>query len=260
MRRDAVRLLPLLAPIFAIGLSSICAATARGDLVSIAATRDATLYQSADGSIANGAGQSFFAGKTNQSMIRRALINFDVASYIPDGATITAARLTLNLAQVNGGARSVSIHRSLSSWTSGASDPTDNEGAGAPALIDDATWLYSSYDGAGGGVAWTTAGGDFGAFASDTIMTNALGLYTWSSLGILNDVRLFASDPTQNFGWFILGDESAAGTARRFDSCDSAAAGGVVPQLEIEFTSVPNPGPIALLVLAGMFASNRKRG
>jgi MYXO-CTERM domain-containing protein len=73
-------------------------------------------------------------------------------------------------------------------------------------------------------------------------------------------VRLFASDPSQNFGWFILGDESIAGTARRFDSCDSAAAGGVVPQLEIEFTSVPNPGPLALLVLAGLFASSRKRG
>ncbi len=258
MRNRAISLYPIVTRSLALAAVACCGATAHAELVSLSATRDATLYESADGSLANGAGQSFFAGKTNQDKIRRSLLTFDIAGAIPDDAVITAARLTLNLVQVNGGVRNVSVHRALTAWTSGASDPTDNEGSGAPVQLGDATWLVSSSDGAGGGSAWTTAGGDFSAVASDTISTNALGLYTWSSLGILSDVQLFASDGAQNFGWFIVGDESAVGTARRFDSSESAAFGGIVPRLEIEFTIVPAPASIALLLVGGAFARRRR--
>ena len=156
-------------------------------------------------------------------------------------------------------ARDVSLHLALSPWTSGASNPADTESGGTAPLAGDATWLHSSSDGAGGGSLWDTAGGDFAAFASATVSTQALGLYTWSSLGLLNDVRLFAGDPTRNLGWFLIGDESAAGTARRFDSSDGAAEGGIVPVLEIEFTPVPAPAGAAVLVCAALARTRRRR-
>ncbi len=241
---------------------ALCTVTsAYAELVSLQATRDATLYQSSDGSLANGAGRYLFAGKTNQNLARRSLLHFDVASVVPTGAEITAVRLTLNLSQVNSGsgARDVSLHLALSPWTTGASNPSDTESGGTAPLAGDATWLHSLSDGAGGGTLWNTAGGDFAAFASATVSTQALGLSTWSSIGLLNDVRLFAGDPTRNHGWFLIGDESAAGTARRFDSADGAAEGGIVPVLEIEFTTVPAPAGVAVLLGAGFARMRRRR-
>ncbi|RLS96399.1 MAG: hypothetical protein DWI12_01835 [Planctomycetota bacterium] len=113
---------------FLIGVAVIASITlaTNADLVSLTAMRNATLYPSADGSVANGAGQYFFAGRTNGDLIRRGLVQFDVFSAIPVGATITGARLTLNISQSNGGDREVSVHRALNSWTTGASDPTDH--------------------------------------------------------------------------------------------------------------------------------------
>jgi hypothetical protein len=245
-----------------IAVVTLCTATsANAELVSLHATRDATLYQSSDGSLANGAGRYLFAGKTNQNLARRGLLHFDVASAVPTGAEITAVRITLNLSQSAGGsgARDVSLHLALSPWTTGASNPPDSEGGGAAALAGDATWLHGSSDGAGGGTLWETAGGDFAAFASATVSTQALGLYTWTSLGLLNDVRLFAGDPTRNHGWFLIGDEGSAGTARRFDSADGAVEGGIVPVLEIEYGVVPAPGSMALLALAALVVLKRRR-
>ncbi|MFM7259252.1 MAG: hypothetical protein ACKO3W_01485, partial [bacterium] len=201
-------------------VAALCVITAaNAELVALHATRDATLYQSSDGSLANGAGRYLFGGRTNQNLARRGLLHFDVASALPTGAEITAARLTLNLSQVNSGsgARDVSLHLALSPWTSGLSNPSDTESGGTAPLAGDATWLHSSADGAGGGTLWNTAGGDFAAFASATVSPQALDLSPWTSLELLNDVRLFAGDPSRNHGWFLIGEESAAGTARRFD-------------------------------------------
>ncbi|MEY4822448.1 MAG: hypothetical protein RLY72_2100, partial [Planctomycetota bacterium] len=50
---------------FAVVSSMGIASLARAEFVSLAATRDATLYESFDGSLANGAGRYFFAGKNN---------------------------------------------------------------------------------------------------------------------------------------------------------------------------------------------------
>ena len=248
---------------FLIGVAVIASITlaTNADLVSLTAMRNATLYPSADGSVANGAGQYFFAGRTNGDLIRRGLVQFDVFSAIPVGATITGARLTLNISQSNGGDREVSVHRALNSWTTGASDPSGTEASGAPALINDTTWLYRTADGAGGGLAWNNAGGDYSAYFSASLLTTTIGLQTWSSLGLLNDVRSFALDPSQNFGWFLLGDESTMGTTRRFDSAYSGSVGGIVPRLEIEFTTIPAPGALALIAVTGLtgFIARRKR-
>jgi hypothetical protein len=245
----------------ACGLVLGCADFARADLISVTATRDATIYESDDGSSANGAGRYLFAGRTNQNLARRSLLFFDLNGLVPAGAEITSARLHLNLVQANpvGLAWSVSLHRALSAWTTGATNPPDSEGQGAPTLAGDCSWIHSSANGSGGGVAWNTAGGDFSAQASASIATQALGLYTLTSAQLLADVRDFANAPAGNLGWFLLGDESSAGTARRFDSADGVAEGGIAPRLEIEFTVVPTPATLALLPLAGLARLARRR-
>jgi len=243
------------------GLVLGCAEFARADLISVTATRDATIYESADGSSANGAGRYLFAGRTNQNLTRRSLLFFDLNGLVPAGAEITSVRLHLNLVQANpvGLAWSVSLHRALSAWTTGATNPPDSEGQGAPTLAGDCSWIHASADGTGGGTAWNTAGGDFTSQASASVATQALGLYTLSSAQLLADVRDFANAPSANLGWFLLGDESSAGTARRFDSADGVAEGGIAPRLEIEFTVVPTPATLALLPLAGLARLARRR-
>ena len=248
MRRTAVAILVI----------SAIATTAQGDLVSISASRDATLYESFDGSLANGAGQYLFAGKTNQNLARRSVLWFDIGALVPSDATITSVRLILNVSQANGGNRTMTVHRALTAWTTGASDPDGTEASGAPALAGDATWLHASADGLGGGAFGQNAGGDFAA-ASASLLTTTSGLQTWSSAGLVADVQAFLADPSANLGWFILGDESSTGTARRFDSADSAAFGGVVPRLEIEFTPIPTPAAGAVLAFAALARARRRR-
>ena len=237
---------------------SLAAPIAYGDLVSLSASRDATLYESFDGSLANGAGQYLFAGKTNQNLARRSVIWFDIGAFVPSDATITSVRLLLNVSQANGGNRTMTVHRALTAWTTGASDPDGTEAPGAPARAGDATWLHRSADGAGGGLLWQSVGGDFAA-ASASLLTTTSGLQTWSSAGLVADVQSYLANPSANLGWFILGDESATGTARRFDSADSAAFGGIVPRLEIEFTPIPTPAAGAVLAFAALTRVRRRR-
>ena len=233
--------------------------TARAELLSLSASRDAAIYESADGSAANGAGRYLFAGRNNQNLARRSLIHFELAGVVPDGAEITSARLILNLSQGSAGpAREVRLHRALTAWTTGASDPADPEGSGMEPSPGDATWIHASFAGADGGTLWQHAGGDFDATASASALTGATGLYTWSSNALLADVRAFLAGSSANLGWFLVGDESAAGTARRFDSADGSAFGGVTPRLEIEFTVVPAPGALGLLAGAALIGRRRR--
>lgn len=245
----------------AVALAWAMSASAFADMIVRGASQDATLYESADGSLANGAGQYIFAGRNNQAptgLIRRGLIQFDLAGAVPEGAEIVAARVVLNLSQFNGGPASVALHRSLSPWTTGVSDPAGNEGSGSAPTAQDVTWVHSSY-GAPGGSLWHAAGGDFSAEASATVLTTGLGLYTWSSDALLADARSFAASPTMNFGWFLLGPEDVPGVTRRFDSSESAAVGGIVPRLELEWAYVPGPGTAGMLLLGALHGWRRRR-
>lgn len=232
---------------------------ASAEMVSITASQDATLYESFDGSLANGAGRYFFVGKNNQNRARRGLLRFDLSGVVPSGMEITGARLIINLSQGTPGESAVSVHRALNSWTAGPSNPDDPEGSGTAALAGDTTWLHSSLAADGGGTYWQNAGGDFAVDASASTLTSAVGLYTLSSAQLLADVLAFASDGSTNFGWFLIGDESTFGTARRFDSTEGAELGGFAPTLEIELTAVPEPGAMALFGAALLVARRSRR-
>ena len=66
---------------------ALWAAPATGDVVSIPASRDNTVF-SEDADVSNGAGDHFFAGATNDNVLRRGLIAFDVAGARPGGAAL----------------------------------------------------------------------------------------------------------------------------------------------------------------------------
>ena len=170
---------------------------------------------SESGSISNGAGEFLFAGQTAQPSLRRALIQFDVASAVPAGSTIQSVQLVLNMSMTVSNAQNVGLHRVNASWGEGASDAPGQEGGGASAMTNDATWTFRFFN----TTSWTTAGGDFAPGASAVASVDQIGFYAWgSSAGMVADVQSWLDLPAQNFGWAIVGDESALSSAKRFDS------------------------------------------
>ncbi len=125
----------------------IATQAAFGAVVAITPSKDNTLYESASGSLSNGAGQHFFAGRTDVlagALIRRALLTFDIAGNIPAGSTIINVTLMLNMSRTNlaAGPRTVSLHRVLADWGEGTSDPLGGGGGGAAATLGDTTWIH----------------------------------------------------------------------------------------------------------------------
>ena len=206
-----------------------------GSTVNLSALKDNTLYESATGSLSNGAGERFFAGKTNQGSIRRGLIAFDLSG-IPAGATITNAALTLHLSQGGGGTPTVSLHRATANWGEGASDAGGDESSGAPATNGDATWLHKFYS----SQFWTAAGGDWVATPSASKPVGSEPFHTWSSAALTADVQNWFNAPATNFGWVIVGQESSNNTAKRFDTrqvLDSTFR----PVLQVTYTTTTEP-------------------
>lgn len=204
--------------------------------VTIGSSRDNTLYETAAGSLSNGAGQRMFAGRSNQpaNSIRRGLIAFDIAANIPSGATILGVSLTLNMSQqpgFAGGPEAISPHRVLADWGEGTSIAPGNEGGGASATAGDATWLHRSFNTS----FWTAPGGDLEASPSGSQTVAGIGTYTWeSTLDMVADVQLWLDTPSSNHGWMIVGNEAGSQTAKRFDTKENINP-DVRPQLHVSF-------------------------
>ena len=97
----------------------------------------------------------------------------------------------------------------------GASDANGNEGGGAAAADGDATWLHSSFDSS----LWSNTGGDYRGTPSAVKVVGGTGSYTWASTDqLVLDVQSWINDPSENFGWALVGDESSSRTAKRFAS------------------------------------------
>lgn len=205
----------------------------------LAPSKDATLYQDDSGAFANGAGEYLFTGNINQGLSRRALIAFDLAGGIPPGATIKSVSLTLNMSRTVAGAGLVKLRRVLAGWGEGASDPSANEGGGTFAGPGDATWLHRSFDTA----RWKSPGGDFSPEASASATVDGPGTYTWGPTPqLVADVQAWLDDPSANFGWLLLGNESGNQTTKRFDSRENLEDKNR-PKLTIEFTLGAGEGP-----------------
>jgi hypothetical protein len=182
------------------------------------AVKDNTLYESVSGSLSNGAGMHFFAGKNNQNSIRRGILAFDVASRLPTGSTIDSVKLTLNMSKTVSSGTTVSLHRVEADWGEGSSVGTGGgggEGGGGTSSTDDATWIHTFFNTAN----WTNAGGDFSATVSASQTVAGIGTYTWGSTPqMVADVQDWLDNPTNDFGWILIGNESQSQTSKRFDS------------------------------------------
>ena len=204
-------------------------------LAVFSASKDTSLFQESVGNTAGG-DQGIFAGTIRSGSFRRGLIGFDLSS-IPAGSTVTAATLDLAVTKDPGGptpAHNFSLHRLTQDWGEGAVVGAGaGGGQGAAAAAGDATWSHAMFS----TVAWTAAGGDFDATASATTSVGNEGTTaTWSSAGLIADIQAWVDTPGSNFGWIIVGDESASTTARRFGSNNHATAASR-PILDVTFTA-----------------------
>lgn len=236
-----------------LALAALAAAPLRaGTTVEIPADRDNTLYESVDGTLSNGSGTSLFAGRTGQEIgaIRRALVRFDVAGAIPDGAIVLAAEVRIEITAEPPGASPVTfeLHAVDASWGEGGSVASDPGGLGAAAESGDATWRHRFYP----GTFWGDDGGDFAGVASSSTSISGFGQQAFPSTNrLVDDVQFWLDSPNSNRGWIVLGDESTPRTARRFDSRE----GGSPPLLIVEYeegTPVPALPAVALLALVAL--------
>ena len=108
----------------------------------------------------------------------------------------------------------IRLHRVLAEWQEGAGQGFGNEGSGDAAVAGDVTWSQRAFM----SLDWSTPGGDFFPVASATATVGGIGTYTWESSQMMADVQRWLDDPTKNFGWLLLGDETKSRTAKRFDS------------------------------------------
>jgi hypothetical protein len=210
-------------------------------ILSVGASADNTLYESAAGNISNGIGQNFYVGTSNQTAplnLRRGLIKFDV-SVIPAGSTLTSVTLALHVSKPNNGTQTIDVHRATSEWGEGTSDAAtggdgSGEGSGTTATTGDATWLHTFFN----TQTWTTPGGDFVAAPSASNTVGAASTYQWTGPGLLADVQQWFDTPASNFGWVITGNETTSHSSKQFDTRENNIVANR-PRLTIDYTAPP---------------------
>jgi hypothetical protein len=228
-----------LALILTTALGYIAATSTNAAIINIMPSKDNTLYEydPAEGDHSNGAGFHFFAGTNGMGELRRGVLAFDIAGSVPSGSFITSVTLSMSMSRTTSETpRIVELHKLLADWGEGTSHAPGEEGDGAPATPNDATWRHRFFD----TILWAVQGGDFSAIVSASQSVGPLGQYTWNSAQMIADVQSWVNNPASNFGWLVLGDESVAGTTKRFDTRESASP----PFLTIEYRiAQPSPRP-----------------
>lgn len=225
---------------FSLGIS-FSVGSARAAMITLGASKDATLFESPTGHLSAGGDHGIFVGKTFEATntLRRGLIEFDLSG-IPNGSTINSVSLRLGVTKhPTGGASSVAmgLHRLLGDWGEGnVIGAGAGGGQGGPAANGDATWLHQFRP----GDLWSNRGGDFVAQASATASVGLTGSdANWSSTNqLVTDLQGWLANPAINFGWLIRGNESVAGSARRFASSEANQANNR-PLLTVNFTLPP---------------------
>ncbi|UCD34906.1 MAG: multicopper oxidase family protein [Nitrospiraceae bacterium] len=220
---------------------TLSSADALAATVTINPVKDNTIAQGIDpGSGENfednssGACENVFAGVTNDGLLRRSLLQFDIAGNVPAGSTINSVTLTMtvNRAGDNQDA-AMFIHRVSKLWGEGtATCGPRGGGQGDPAGVGDATWLDAEFN----ITSWATAGGDYGTASASAVVGSGNGSQgVWVSTAnpaMIEDIQDWLDNPAANFGWILIGDEARNSTTRRFSSRE----GTVPPALQIDFT------------------------
>lgn len=205
----------------------------RAESVEIIASADTTLREEKPATN-YGAVSELRAGAVDGGPQRRTLLRFDIGAAVPAGATITAARLTLEAldAPEDGAApHEFEIRRVRKFWNEGT-------GEGGDILPGEASWESRAHPQA----RWTRPGGarafDFAAVPSATATVGAAGARTFGPTpGLVADVQHWLDNPQRNEGWMLTqAGGSDAGGVRVFAAREDAAR---APRLTVEFTPAP---------------------
>jgi len=216
----------------------------------------------------NTGAQPFVMAATTQNFTRNhGLFQFDVAGQLPAGATVTSASVAFEVTRqpVDGyDIGHFGLYRMLVSWGEGTREAESvfSPGLGAPAQLGEATWNHRF---AGTAQTWAAPGGlagtDYVAVPSsqEYVYVTFFSPYVFlSSEMMVSDVQLWLDHPQANFGWMLnVEDEGPNFTARRFASRE--AGNELSPRLIIEYTPVPEPGSLCLLLGAGLALAFRSR-
>lgn len=207
----------MLIPVSILCLPGALQAQCNADEIGVLSSRNNTLYEDAMGSLSNADGTYMFSGMSsaaNGTLIRRALLHFDVSTAIPVGATITSVRLRLSSDATPIGTHDVSIHPVTSDWGNGTSDAGNPGNLGTAATTNDPTWLHTFYD----TQFWTTEGGDYDPVALATVSIGTSGSFWWgSNAAMIAEVEAWFADPSTNYGWIVIGNETTADSVKRFN-------------------------------------------
>ena len=203
------------------------------DVVTLLASKDATLCGNPKGTLGNGSGSTLFVGQNGKGgFARRALVAFDLTGRVPPGSQIHSAVLTLHLSKATPGPQVVYLHRVLGQWGEGPSAAKQDDDGGVDAVEGDATWAHRFYPDR----PWTQPGGDYVSQVSTACNVDAVGYYTWGPAPHMTaDIQQWVDNPASNFGWILIGAESTMKTIKRFDSRECADA-ECRPTLTIYFT------------------------
>ncbi|HSH04726.1 MAG TPA: Ig-like domain-containing protein, partial [Anaerolineae bacterium] len=210
--------------------------------VTLTPIKDNTIYENNNNN-SNGLGENLFIGVTSFNSPRRALLAFDLqAAGIPTDAIVLNSELLLtsNTPDLTHSS-TVQLGRLTADWGEGTSNASGAEGNGTAATTGDATWAHRFYN----TTTWTTNGGDF--ILNDTLSQNITGhaVHTISTPEMNADLQLWANNPTTNFGWILLGNETVDSNALRFASKDHPDPNSH-PYLNFTFASpAPNLPPSA---------------
>ena len=223
-----------LAVVVAVAMPQLFSQTQELDLEAI---MDNTIFE--EGELSNGAGDYIFTGVTKNDDKRRALVKFNLASDVPEGITFDSAALILTPSKVKTYGTEVSVYKVLTEWGEGTSDAINEEGQGATATQDDATWTKAMT----GGDNWIHPGGDYEieVSAEATVISGTESIFKSSSM--LADVNSWLASPSDNHGWIIIGDETASSTAIRFFSRENAEIGSV-PVLRLYYQGTTSSLPV----------------
>src|SRR4051812_18158281 len=241
--------------------------------VSIAASKDNTMFENFPNNSAGGAA-GIFSGTNTVPSKRRGLIAFDIAANVPAGATITGVELSMYLANApNTNNQTIGLHRlRLLDWgegTAGAGNPAvGGTGNGFASTGNDATWN----DRFAGTSSWPTPGatGSFNTVASGTAVVGGPvdNQHKWlSRAALVGHVQSWLDNPSLNFGWAIVNaNETSSSTFKAFYSRQATLNNGGtgtaidpawLPTLTVSY--VPEPSAVwVMLIAVGALSVDRR--
>jgi hypothetical protein len=183
--------------------------------VELGASIDNTIFKGLV--LSNGLGEYFFAGTTKDNVTKRALVMFDLIESVPEGVTVDSAILVLHPTKVKPGSTSINVHMLTTEWGEGTSKAEDGDGKGAIATANDATWEFAKFN----THPWIKTGGDYALDESATSTVSTGNDAEFSSILITANVNFWLANPSNNYGWILIGDELSTSTSAKFGSRDN---------------------------------------